>query len=93
MARHLNGEGFDNRIENLKWGTYSENNRDFFNRFGKYAASKLTDKQVKEISKNYPKKTISTLAKRYKVDRRAIRHVLFGETYKHVSRRIHRRSS
>lgn len=28
QTRHLNGDGFDNRLENLKWGTAKENSAD-----------------------------------------------------------------
>lgn len=40
VARHMNGDPSDNRIENLAWGTYSENNDDQVRHGTHYEASR-----------------------------------------------------
>lgn len=56
IARHLNGDRQDNRIENLSWGTYKENLQDAF-RHGTLPSPKnstsLTDREVSEIRYKY----------------------------------------
>lgn len=46
--RHLNGNGYDNRLENLKYDTHSKNMLDKYKHHGVY--TKLTKKQIKEIA-------------------------------------------
>jgi len=47
-CRHLNGNPKDNRLENLCWGTSSENNRDIV-RHGRHITSRLSNDQIREI--------------------------------------------
>lgn len=47
-CRHLNGDPKDNRLENLCWGTKSENAQDSL-RHGASRASRLTNEQIREI--------------------------------------------
>lgn len=54
VCRHLDGNPFNNCIENLAWGTYSENQMDRVrhgtsNRGSRQGQSKLTEAQVVEI--------------------------------------------
>lgn len=73
---HINDDQFDNRPENLKWSTYSENTKDSIKN-GTYCYlrgelngnSKLTDYQRKEIKEMYTGKRgeQTALARRYGV--------------------------
>lgn len=47
-CRHLNGDPKDNRLENLCWGTKSENRHDSV-RHGRHQTSRLTNAQIREI--------------------------------------------
>lgn len=64
QCRHLNGDPQDNRLDNLKWGTASTNQRDriihgtsnrglSYNRGENQGSHKLTEKQILEIRKFY----------------------------------------
>ena len=48
-VRHLNGDPTDNRADNLRYGTRSENQRDQYNYGGKHAWGKLDMEQVLQI--------------------------------------------
>lgn len=50
VARHLNGDPSDNRIENLKWGTPSENQRDSLGHGTHYLANLTECKRGHSLS-------------------------------------------
>lgn len=86
QARHLNGNSLDNRIENLKWGTVTENMRDknlhgTSYRGEKHYRSKLTEQQVLYIRKIVNKDNYSDIAKEYNVDKYAIRAIMIKRTW------------
>ncbi|WIF71381.1 HNH endonuclease [Proteus vulgaris] len=59
LTRHLNGDPFDNRLDNIRWGTHKENSADSLIhgtaaclKFGEKApATKLSDEDVLNIEK------------------------------------------
>lgn len=83
-CRHLNGKPDDNRLENLKWGTHSENVLDAVkhkthvnNRGSKQGQSKLTEVQVLVIMSAYStdKITQEQLAQAFEVSVSTIKSV------------------
>ena len=96
--RHLNGNPQDNRLENLKYDTHSENMLDRYRNHKVY--TKLSKDEIKEIAyliiKNggasfaYQKK----LAQKYKVNSRTIRAIRDrlqekGANYKWLTRELY----
>lgn len=49
VCRHLDGNPANNHIDNLAWGTQSENHRDCYEYGGTHGRGKLTREQVLEI--------------------------------------------
>jgi hypothetical protein len=77
---HINGIKTDNRVENLEWVTLSENTiHAVKNRLIK---TKLTDKEVLEISKN--KLSTRKIAEIYKVSPSIVWRIKNKKAYKHL---------
>jgi hypothetical protein len=91
IVRHLNGNRYDNRAENLAWGTPEENYQDSI-RHGIHKGvnngmSKLTEDQVaaiKNILASNPSLSRNMLAKALGVSRTAIGHIEKGRQWLHV---------
>jgi len=88
-VNHRNGKKADNRVENLEWCSYGDNNRhsyDVLNRATikgeSHGQSKLTGKQVLYIRKS--KNSPNTLAKKFNVTASTISSVLNRKTWKHI---------
>lgn len=83
LVRHLNDIKIDNRIENLAWGTNSDNMKDMINNGYKQNNRKLTDKQVREIF--YDTRMQKDIAKQYRVDNRTIGRIKNKESYREIT--------
>lgn len=93
-CRHLNDVKTDYRIENLKWGTPSENQFDSVrngthyvgdHRGMKCAASKLVDENIPEIRKLIKDGIIlKVIAKKFNVARQTITDIKFNRTWSHI---------
>jgi hypothetical protein len=90
-CRHLNNIRTDNRLENLAWGTRSENEADKV-RFGtsnmgeKHGMAKLTEVDVRDIKGllHQDAMTQTAIAKQYHVDPATISNIQRGINWKHV---------
>lgn len=87
-CRHKNSDPADNRIENLMWGTRSENALDKYrhesgqtNRGEKHPSAKLTDEEAREIVRKYEtgEYTQSELAEEYGVSQPFVCRLLNGK--------------
>jgi hypothetical protein len=86
-ACHNNGDPFDNRLENLRWDTPRANQLDRIkhgtsNRGEKCAASKLTEKQVKDIRVDTRLQRI--IAAEYGVRENTISRIKSGKRWSHL---------
>ncbi len=82
-AMHLNGDPKDNRVENLRYGTHSENMTDMY-RMGK-GPSKLSPREVRAIRFGISMgRTYASLARTYGVSTYCIRALAKGKRYRWV---------
>lgn len=91
VCRHLNGIPNDNRPDNLTWGTPRENSQDArnhraFPHGSNHSNAKLNDEAVCIIRTST--ETVSALARRFQVSRRAITHARSGQTWSHVTKAV-----
>jgi len=96
-CRHLDGNLYNNKLKNLKWGTKSENSLDavkhgthggFSNKGENQRQAKLTEEDVKLIIDTYydGAYTLTELANHFSVVPSAIWRILNKRTWKHVWR-------
>lgn len=90
-VRHLNGDGLDNRLANLSWGTHLENGEDMRKHgrvsFGtRNKKAKLTEEAVANArTRYYSGSSIRGLAKQFGVSRTTMSMALKGKRWRHVS--------
>jgi hypothetical protein len=94
VCRHLNGIPSDNRLENLAWGTYSQNNKDTvthgfhvgFNSGSRHPGSKLTDRDVRMVVYMWRTGIFSQaeIANIYGVGSRCVSKLVTKERWKHI---------
>ena len=91
-CRHLNGARDDNRLSNLAWGTYAENNADRL-RHGivnivkgeKQHNSKLVTFQVLEIRKRVAAgETMAAVARDYNVGEMCVSRIVKRKSWAHI---------
>ena len=82
---HANGNPQDNRVENLRYDTQSENMRDNVRIYGKQSSGKLTAKDAAEIRRLHEEgMSYRQLANKYGVVKGTIGHVLNGRAYVYI---------
>lgn len=89
-GRHLNGNPADNRLDNLAWGTHTENIRDKF-RHGTFRVAKgveaggaiLTEDQVRRIK--FGSERCCDLASEFGVSRPTVTQIRKGKTWAHIT--------
>ena len=81
-VNHENGIKHDNRVENLKWCTKSENEKHKV-KMGLHNLAKLDAELVEQIRKEYKPRVVSTykLAKKYNVSQGAIHQLIINKTW------------
>lgn len=88
-VNHISGVKSDNRVENLEWNTWEENERHSQEtglkpRGEAHPNSKLNKTKVSEIRRLYPSMTQVELGMKYGVNHRTIGNILNYKTWRHV---------
>lgn len=89
-ACHNNGDGLDNRLENLRWDTQANNIADAvrqgtFSRGNKHGSARLNEEQVRSIRERHAAGTpMAHLAKEFGVAPYSIRGIVTGRTWRHL---------
>lgn len=88
-ALHRDDNPTNNRFDNLRWGTRSDNLFDAVRNGGKARGekvwnSKLTDDAVRFIKARAQDQSMSSLARQFGVTISAVRQVLRGNTWRHI---------
>ncbi len=85
QCRHLNGKSWDNRLENLCWGTPKENCKDKWDH-GTMAVAKLSESQATEVRRLYHEGIYSMtgLGEMFGLSPGAIHGILHRHSYAHV---------
>ena len=88
-VQHKNGVPYDNRMENLKWGSQKMNAADRTNqgktaRGSKNGNSKLAEFEVSQIKKLYPKLDKETIAKKFRISVANVGSIIYGKTWRQI---------
>jgi DNA-binding XRE family transcriptional regulator len=92
-VNHLNGNKYDNNVDNLEWASHSMNVLHAYeNGLAVHAVgvnwhnSKLNDDKVREIRSRYSDGgvTMESLAKEFGVSRKTLSKAIEGKTWRHV---------
>jgi len=90
VCRHLNGNKFDNRAGNLRWGTYEENGNDRKrlkeDRYGEdNAGSILTSKQVLEMRRMYKRiRNMAEVSRQFGIKYTTVHAVIQRRSWRHL---------
>lgn len=91
VCRHLNGDKLDNRLENLRWGSRSENNLDAVrhgthNMGEKHHFTTMTEDDVIEMRRlrRDTNLTYREIGERYDVGTKSAWRIINRKTWKHV---------
>lgn len=91
FVNHINGIKDDNKVSNLEWSTYSENNQHAYDNNlnsneGKRGYSRLNKKLVLEIRLCYNNEDVSQseLSRRYDVSLTTISRIINRLTWRHI---------
>lgn len=93
QVNHIDGNKFNNHVENLEWATASENTQHAFNtglatalRGSQNGAAKLTAEQIAEIRASYipydENFGVNALSRKFKVGSSTVSRIVKYETYK-----------
>jgi hypothetical protein len=85
VSRHLDGNPLNNKLSNLKYGTYQENSQDSFNH-GTHSTQKLDAEDAKDIRRLWEDGDLNQkqIAKEFKVGRSQISRIINHRAWKHI---------
>lgn len=88
LTRNINGDVRNNKSTNIEW--FKHNGNDYFTIGHKLNIGednpnvKLTNKKVREIKKEFKKKTINQIKDMYNISSRTVYNIVKGRSWKHI---------